>query len=69
LLDDEDVQVAGDGFGSVDDPVCVGVGEDGALEAFTAFAETIDQVAKRIEDVLLVSAEQAGQQPTRSLAA
>jgi hypothetical protein len=69
LLDDKDVQVAGDGFGSADDPVCVGMGEDGALEAFTEFAETIDQVAKRIEAVLLVGAEQARQEPTRSLAA
>jgi hypothetical protein len=36
-----------------------GWGEDGALEAVTEFAETIDQVARRIEDALLASAEQA----------
>ena len=41
-----------------DDPVCVGLGRDGALEAVTEFAETIDQVARRIEDVLLAAAEE-----------
>jgi hypothetical protein len=33
-------------------PYVAGWGEDGALEAVTEFAETIDQVARRIEDVL-----------------
>ena len=32
-------------------------GEDGALEAVTEFAETIDRVARRIEDVLLAAHE------------
>jgi len=36
-----------------------GWGEDGALEAVSEFAETIDQVARRLEDVLLAGAEQA----------
>jgi len=34
-----------------------GWGEDGALEAVTEFAETIDQVARWIEDVLLAAHE------------
>lgn len=38
-------------------PYVAGWGEDGALEAVTQFAETIDQIAKRIEDVLLASAD------------
>ncbi len=33
-------------------PYLAGWGEDGALEAVTEFAETIDAVARRIEDVL-----------------
>jgi hypothetical protein len=40
-------------------PYVSGWGEDGALEAVTEFAETIDQVARRIEDVLLAASEQA----------
>lgn len=40
-------------------PYVSGWGEDGALEAVTEFAETIDQVAWRIEDVLLAASEQA----------
>jgi hypothetical protein len=38
-------------------PYVSGWGEDGALEAVTEFAETIDQVARRIEDVLLAAHE------------
>jgi hypothetical protein len=33
-------------------PYVAGWGEDGALEAVTEFAETIDALARRIEDVL-----------------
>jgi hypothetical protein len=40
-------------------PYVSGWGEDGALEAVTEFAETIDQVARRIEDVLLAASEHA----------
>jgi hypothetical protein len=36
-------------------PYVSGWGEDGALESVTEFAETIDQVARRIEDVLLAA--------------
>jgi broad specificity phosphatase PhoE len=43
-----------------------GWGEDGALDAVTEFAETIDQVARRIEDVLLAADQQ---EPATSLAA
>ena len=39
-------------------PYVSGWGEQGALEAVTEFAETIDQVARRIEDVLLAATEQ-----------
>ncbi len=45
-------------------PYVSGWGEDGALEAVTEFAETIDQVARRIEDVLLDAAEHTCSQPT-----
>ena len=45
-----------------------GWGEDGALEAVTEFAETIDQVARRIEDVLLAASERAGSQPAKRAA-
>ena len=38
-------------------PYVSGWGEDGALEAVTEFAETIDKVARRIEDVLLAATE------------
>jgi hypothetical protein len=41
-------------------PYVAGWGEDGALEAAIEFAETIDKVARRIEDVLLVGNEPAG---------
>lgn len=34
------------------DPVCGGLGEDGALEAVTGFAVLIDQLARRLEDAL-----------------
>jgi hypothetical protein len=34
-------------------PYVAGWGEDGALEAVTEFAETIDSIARRIEDALL----------------
>jgi hypothetical protein len=40
-------------------PYVSGWGEDGALEAVTEFAETIDRVARRIEDVLLAASDQA----------
>ena len=46
-------------------PYVSGWGEDGALDAVTEFAETIDQVARRIEDALLA----ANQQPDAALAA
>lgn len=36
-------------------PYVSGWGEDGALEAVTEFAETIDRVARKIEDVLLAA--------------
>jgi hypothetical protein len=36
-----------------------GWGERGALEAITEFAETIDQIARRIEDVLLAANEES----------
>ena len=39
-------------------PYVAGWGEDGALAAVTEFAETIDNVARRIEDVLLGSSDQ-----------
>jgi hypothetical protein len=39
-------------------PYVSGWGEQGALEAVTEFAETIDRVAQRIEDVLLAATEQ-----------
>ena len=42
-------------------PYVSGWGEDGALDAVTEFAETIDRVARRIEDVLLVADEQPDQ--------
>ena len=50
-------------------PYVSGWGENGALEAVTEFAETIDRVARRIEDVLLAATERAGQQPTHKHAA
>jgi hypothetical protein len=36
-------------------PYVAGWGEDGALQAVTEFADTIDKIAKRIEDVLLAA--------------
>lgn len=39
-------------------PYIAGWGEDGALAAVTEFAETIDRIARRIEDVLFASADQ-----------
>jgi len=39
-------------------PYVAGWGEDGALAAVTEFAETIDRIARRIEDVLLASFDQ-----------
>jgi hypothetical protein len=38
-------------------PYVTGWGENGALEAVTEFAETIDRVARQIEDVLLAAHE------------
>ena len=49
-------------------PYVSGWGEDGALEAVTEFAETIDQVARRIEDVLLAASEHASSQPEQRAA-
>jgi hypothetical protein len=49
-------------------PYVSGWGEDGALEAVTEFAATIDQVARRIEDVLLAASEPASAEPTRRAA-
>ena len=40
-----------------------GWGEDGALDAVTEFAETIDNVARRIEDVLLAASDQEPAEP------
>jgi hypothetical protein len=48
-------------------PYVVGWGEAGALEAVSEFADTIDQVARRIENVLLGSVDAAAEE--RSLAA
>ena len=39
-------------------PYVSGWGERGALEAVTEFAETIDKVARRIEDVLVAANEE-----------
>lgn len=39
-------------------PYVSGWGEQGALEAVSVFAETIDQIARRIEDVLLAAHDQ-----------
>lgn len=39
-------------------PYVSGWGEDGALDAVTEFAETIDRVARQIEDVLLAAHEE-----------
>ena len=49
-------------------PYVSGWGEDGALEAVTEFAETIDQVARRIEDVLLAASEHAASLPEQRAA-
>jgi N-terminal domain of anti-restriction factor ArdC len=49
-------------------PYVSGWGEDGALEAVTEFAETIDQVARRIEDVLLGASAQAAPEPANRAA-
>lgn len=45
-----------------------GWGEDGALEAVSEFAETIDQVARRLEDVLLAGTEQIASESQRPAA-
>ncbi len=47
-------------------PYVAGWGEDGALEAVTEFAETIDTIARRIEDVL--AAGTGAQAPEREAA-
>ena len=44
-------------------PYVSGWGEHGALEAVAEFAETIDHVARRIEDVLLAATEQTDTSP------
>ena len=36
-------------------PYVAGWGEDGALEAVTQFAETIDAIARRVEDAVLAA--------------
>ena len=36
-------------------PYIAGWGEDGALDAVTAFAKTIDELARRVEDVLTLA--------------
>ena len=41
-------------------PYIAGWAEDGALEAVTEQAELIDQLARRIEDVLAVAEHEAG---------
>jgi hypothetical protein len=41
-------------------PYVAGWGEDGALEAVTEFADTIDKIARRIEDVLLAAGGAGG---------
>jgi hypothetical protein len=38
-------------------PLFAGWGEDGALDAVLEFAETIDALARRLEDVLIDPAE------------
>ena len=48
-------------------PYVAGWGEAGALDAVSEFAETIDQVARRVENVLLRSAHAADEE--RPLAA
>jgi hypothetical protein len=50
-------------------PYIAGWGEAGALEAVSKFADTIDQVARRIENVLLASASAGAVGEERSLAA
>ena len=49
-------------------PYVSGWGEDGALEAVTELAETIDQVTRRIEDILLAASEHASSQPAERAA-
>jgi len=49
-------------------PYVSGWGEDGALKAVTEFAETIDRVARRIEDVLLAASEHALSRPKQRAA-
>ncbi len=49
-------------------PYVSGWGEDGALDAVTEFADTIDQVAHRIEDVLLAASEQTSAEAARRAA-
>jgi hypothetical protein len=41
-------------------PYVAGWGEDGALDAVTAFAETIDTIARRIESAIAPSSCAAG---------
>jgi hypothetical protein len=48
-------------------PYVSGWGEQGALEAVTEFAETIDKVARRIEDVLLAANEDTDAAPLAAL--
>ena len=43
-------------------PYIAGWGESGELDAVTAFAKTIDELARRIEDVLKKSGAAIGEQ-------
>jgi hypothetical protein len=49
-------------------PYVSGWGEDGALEAVSQFAATIDQVARRIEDVLLAASQSPSEAAARRAA-
>lgn len=49
-------------------PYVAGWGEDGALEAIRSYAQTIDEIARRIEDALGERAPAPGQAPASALA-
>ena len=48
-------------------PYVAGWGEDGALEAVTAYAKTIDELARRLEDALAVTVNGREAEPARAL--
>lgn len=48
-------------------PYVAGWGEDGALEAVTAYARMIDELARRFEDALAVTANGREAEPARAL--